>query len=124
MNHAADKPLEVAIAHLLRVGVLIAAAFVFAGGVRYLVEAHGGRVDYRSFTKPSAQLTSLPGIVASAKHGDALGLIQFGLLLLLATPIARVALALLGFAYEHDWLYVVVSAVVLGVLLFSLIHAT
>ena len=48
---------------------------------------------------------------------------QFGLLLLIATPVARVAMAVVGFALERDRLYVVVSLIVLTVLLLSLTRA-
>jgi uncharacterized membrane protein len=47
-------------------------------------------------------------------------LIQFGLLILIATPIARVALSLAVFLYERDWIYVGVTLVVFGLLLYSL----
>ena len=51
-------------------------------------------------------------------HGQAI--IQFGLLLLIATPVARVAFAAIGFAMERDYLYVVITLIVLVVLLYSL----
>jgi uncharacterized membrane protein len=47
--------------------------------------------------------------------------IQLGLLLLVATPIARVALSLIGFFRQGDRKYVVITAIVLGILLFSLV---
>ena len=47
-------------------------------------------------------------------------MIQFGLLLLIATPVARVVLCVIGFARQRDRLYVVVSSVVLLVLIYSL----
>jgi uncharacterized membrane protein len=50
-------------------------------------------------------------------------LIQLGLLLLIATPVARVAVAIVGFALERDRLYTVISLIVLLILLASLIHA-
>ena len=47
-------------------------------------------------------------------------LIQFGLLLLIATPIARVAFSVIAFAVERDRLYVAFTIVVLMVLVWSL----
>jgi uncharacterized membrane protein len=125
-----DRRLEAIIGRLLQIGVLAAAATVLAGGVIYLVQSHSGHVDYRSFVPLGSSapgnpdLLSLSGIVRSAIHFDSLGLIQFGLLLLIATPVARVALAVVGFALERDRLYTVVSLIVLLILTFSLIHAT
>ncbi len=119
-----DRRLETIIGRLLQTGVLLAAATVLAGGVLYLVQSHSGRVDYRTFVPGSPDLRTLPGIVLSAAHFQSLGLIQLGLLLLIATPVARVAMAIVGFALERDRLYTVVSLIVLLILAFSLIHAT
>jgi uncharacterized membrane protein len=55
--------------------------------------------------------------------GDPATIIQLGVLLLIATPVARVAFALVAFAIERDRLYVAVSATVLAVLLFSFFHS-
>jgi len=118
-----DKRLETIIGRLLQVGVFLAAATVLAGGVLYLVEGNSGRVNFRDFTPGGPDLRSLAGIVNSAVHLHSLGLMQLGLLLLIATPVARVAMAVVGFALEHDRLYTVVSLIVLAVLAASLIHA-
>jgi uncharacterized membrane protein len=45
--------------------------------------------------------------------------IQFGLLVLIGTPIARVAFSLVGFASERDRTYVVTKGIVLAVLIYS-----
>ncbi len=118
-----DRRLETIIGRLLQIGVLLAAATVFAGGILYLIQSHSSRVDYRSFAPANSALISLRGITLSAAHFQSLGLIQFGLLLLIATPVARVAMAVVGFALERDRLYTVVSLIVLAILAFSLIHA-
>ena len=46
---------------------------------------------------------------------------QLGLLLLVATPMARVVAALVGFVRQRDLVYVVVSSLVLATLLYSLL---
>lgn len=119
-----DHRLETIISRLLQIGVLAAAATVLTGGVFYLVQSHSTRVNYRSFAPGGPGLRTFSGIVFSAAHFQSLGLIQFGLLLLIATPVARVAMAVIGFALERDRLYTVVSLIVLLILTFSLIHAT
>ncbi|HEY6906879.1 MAG TPA: DUF1634 domain-containing protein, partial [Ignavibacteriaceae bacterium] len=48
-------------------------------------------------------------------------LIQFGLVLLIATPVARVIFAVIGFYMEKDRLYTLISAIVLITLLLSLL---
>ena len=118
-----DRRLEQMIGRLLQTGVLLAATTVVAGGAFYLVQHHSDCVDYRSFVPGSPDLRTLSGIVRSAAHFQSEGLIQIGLLLLVATPVARVATAIVGFALERDRLYTVVSLIVLLILAFSLIHA-
>jgi len=119
-----DRRLETIIGQLLRVGVLLAAATVLLGGVLYLAARHGDRVHYQTFVAGGPDTRTLAGIVRSAVRLESPGIIQFGLLLLIATPVARVALAIAGFALERDRLYTVVSAIVLLILLASLLHAT
>ncbi|MGB6974831.1 MAG: DUF1634 domain-containing protein [Terracidiphilus sp.] len=119
-----DRHLESIIGNLLRAGVLLAAAVVFSGGVLYLAGFHAQPVHYGVFHPDGAGTRTFAGIFRSALHGNSLGLMQFGLLLLIATPVARVAMAVAGFAMERDRMYVMVSLIVLGVLLFSLMHAT
>ena len=55
------------------------------------------------------------------RDGRGRGWIQLGLLVLIATPIARVAFCIVAFALEHDRLYVLFTVIVLIVLLYSLI---
>ncbi len=119
-----DTRLENIIGLLLRTGVLLAAVVVFAGGVLFLVQYGSDPIDYRTFIAGGQDIRTLPGIVKSAASLDSRGLMQLGLLLLIATPVARVVMAILGFSLERDRLYVVVSSIVLAVLLFSLMHAT
>ena len=119
-----DKRLEIIIGNLLRVGVLLSAAIVFIGGVMYLAQHDGQPVSYKTFTAGGPDTRTLAGIVNSAAHLRPEGLIALGLLLLIATPVARVVMAIVGFALERDRLYAVVSLIVLAVLLFSLMHAT
>jgi uncharacterized membrane protein len=118
-----DRRLETNIGNLLRAGVLLSAATVFTGGVLYLSRHHADQVSYRQFVAGGAIVQSFRGVLQSAAHLNSQGLIQFGLLLLIATPVARVALAVIGFALERDRLYAVVSLIVLVILVLSLMRA-
>jgi len=118
-----DRQLETIIGNLLRAGVLLAATIVLAGAGLYLVQHHSDRVNYRTFVAGPQSIRAVSAIVRSAAHLNSEGLIQLGLLLLIATPVARVVMAVVGFALERDRLYVVVSLIVLAVLLASLTRA-
>lgn len=105
---------------ILRGGVIVSAAFVLAGAVVYLRDLPARPLPYAVFRSEPPALRSLAGIVRAAASLDGAALIQFGLLLLVATPIARVVISLVGFARENDRLYVVITLIVLVVLVVSL----
>jgi uncharacterized membrane protein len=108
------------IADLLRGGVLLSALVVFAGAIVYLIRHGAAPADYRTFQGEPAELKSVPGIIRYALSGHGRAIIQLGLLVLIATPVTRVAFSIFGFAAERDRMYVGVSAIVLLVLLYSL----
>jgi uncharacterized membrane protein len=115
-----DQRVDAIIGNLLRVGVILSAAVVLSGGVLYLAQ-HGSTVpDYRVFRGEPAYLRGVSGIVSDTRALDGRGLIQLGLLVLLATPIARVAFSVVAFALERDRTYVAVTLTVLAVLFYSL----
>ena len=119
-----DHRLESIIGKLLRAGVLLAAATVFAGGVFYLARHHADQANYHTFVAGGASTRSVSGILVSAAHGSSQAIIQIGLLLLILTPVARVAIAIVGFLLERDRMYALVSLIVLLILAFSLLHAS
>jgi uncharacterized membrane protein len=118
-----DKQFEVIIGRLLRVGVILAAAWVLVGGILYLVQYRGAKPDYRVFRGEPADLRYTHEIVHEALRFNARALIQFGLLLLIATPIARVAFSVIGFGMEKDWTYVGITLVVLTLLIYTFISS-
>jgi uncharacterized membrane protein len=118
-----DERIDQALGNLLRTGVLLAAAVVLVGGAYYLFR-HGGEVaDYGVFQGEPPELRHPSGILESALAWRGRGLIQLGLLLLIATPVARVAFSVFAFAVQRDRLYVVLTLIVLGVLVYSLFFA-
>lgn len=118
-----EKRFEELIGLLLRTGVVLAAAVVLTGGVLYLTKYGDLKPDYRIFRGEPAYLRSLGGVAGDAIALHSRGIIQLGLLLLIATPIARVAFSVAGFASERDWLYVGITLVVLVVLIYSLVSS-
>ena len=116
-----DHRIEVMIGNLLRSGVLLAAAVVLLGAAIYLSRHATEPTDFHTFRGEAAALRTVPAIVRGAAHFHGKSIIQLGLLLLIATPVARVAFSVVGFAIERDYLYVVLTLVVLAVLLYSLL---
>lgn len=118
-----DEAVEQVVGNLLRAGVLLAAAVVLVGGVWYLIEHGHESPNYRQFAPDQrpGELRTLSGTAAAVRSLHSRGVLQLGLLLLIATPIARVVFSVYAFAREHDGTYVAVTLLVLAVLLYSLI---
>ena len=115
-----DQRMEILIGQLLRAGVLLSAAVVLLGGALYLIRHGRSPADYHVFRGEPSDFCSVGGIVRMALALRGKGIIQLGLLLLIATPVARVAFSIFGFAKEHDRMYVVITVIVLLVLIYSL----
>ena len=125
-----DQRLEVAIATLLRIGVIAAAVLVAIGGVLVLRHPEAPVPNYHVFHTPGDRSAIAPGmairsiraVFSQLRSGSGASIIALGLLVLIATPIARVIFAIIGFAREHDTLYTVISLIVLAILVVSLMH--
>jgi uncharacterized membrane protein len=122
MASEADLKMEIAISQMLRAGVSLAAIVVFVGGFLYMLQAHGVTPDYRHFHGIASPADRIPPLLV-AHHLDSRSIIRLGILLLVATPIMRVAYCVYGFAAQRDKIYIVVSSIVLTVLLYSFFHA-
>jgi uncharacterized membrane protein len=119
-----DQRIENMVGNLLRAGVTLSAFVVLVGGVIYLARHGRSPADYRVFRGEPSDLKTLSGIVREAIGFRGRGIIQLGLLLLIATPVVRVALSIWGFAEEHDRLYMIFTCIVLTVLLYSLLGSS
>ena len=109
----ADRRLADRIGRLLRVGVLLSAVVTLAGGVLLLL-AHGAApADLATYPRPTPPPSDLRAIVRGALALEPRALTQLGIVLLVATPVARVALTLVDFARRRDRAYVVLSGLVL-----------
>jgi len=115
-----DHAVEQLVGRLLQLGVLLATVVVIAGAAM-LLATHGGDVmNFRVFRGESSTLRSVSAAAHGASTLDPRGMVQLGLVLLIATPVARVALTLVAFLVQRDRLYVVLTAIVLVLLLFGL----
>jgi uncharacterized membrane protein len=119
MASEADLKMEMAISRMLRTGVSVAAFVVFAGWSLYLWQAHGVVSDYHHFHGVPSPADRLTPVIEGIRHLDSRSIIRLGILLLIATPIMRVAFCVYSFATQKDKVYVLISTVVLTVLLYS-----
>src|SRR5262249_6291725 len=106
-----DRQFELVVGSLLRWGVTLPALVVLVGGAIYLIR-HGTQAPaYQVFRGEPAELRSLAGIFAEAAKLHGRGIIQLGVLLLVATPVARVMFSIFVFARQRDYLYIAVTLV-------------
>ena len=115
-----DERVERIMGTLLQSGVIISAAVVLAGGILYLLRYGRLPLRYENFVAERESLRGLGSVVNSALHGDGRAIIEVGLLLLIATPVARVLFSIIAFALEKDRLYVVLTLIVFVILIYSL----
>ena len=116
-----DRQVERAIGGLLRIGVIVAASISAAGGFWYLFRHARDVARFGAFRGEPASLRSVEGVIQGVLSLHSEALIQLGLLVLIAVPVVRVAVSIVAFALEKDWLYCVVTVLVLAILLFSLL---
>ena len=119
-----DNRMETVMGRLLQVGVLLASVVVALGGAMYLKAHHGSVPDYRVFASEPVGLRDAGQIFEQVTRGDGTAVIELGVLLLIATPIARVLFAVVSFTLERDWLYVAISVAVLVILVFGIVHSS
>jgi uncharacterized membrane protein len=119
-NFRGDNDIEVILGTLLRIGVIASMSVVLIGGVVYLLFNHAGTINYGSFDAHKAKFSSIAAIFLGLGRLDSEAIIQFGVLLLIFTPILRVVFSVFSFLIERDYLYVLIGLLVLIVILFSL----
>lgn len=118
-----DAQLGTLLSHLLRCGVWIATITVLLGGVLYLMRHGMEPVNYQIFRGEPEAFRSPQGVIDAVFAGRRRGIIQLGLLFLIATPVLRVLISLLFFIRQRDFIYVLITGLVMSGLLYSLLGA-
>ena len=115
-----DRKMSDIMGTLLRVGVLSAASVVLLGGILFFIQHPGELFEFGTFRGEPSRLRHINVILQEAFSLRSRAVIQLGLLLLIATPVARVLFSLAGFIFEKDWIYVMITFIVLVILFASL----
>lgn len=126
MNLKDPETMNSVIGNVLRYGVIVSALTVLFG--TFLLATSSGVSDsagiltYLPNQVPHGNYdVSIRGLFAGLVRFSAYSWIELGVLLLIATPVSRVLISVFLFAAERDRLYVVITAVVLTLLLFSML---
>ncbi|WP_316739671.1 DUF1634 domain-containing protein [Pedobacter aquatilis] len=115
-----EKDIQVLLGTLLRAGVIISMSTVLIGGIIFLIHNNGAITDYKVFTPELSKFSSVLEILKGVTtfKGDAI--VQFGVLMLIFTPIARIIFAIFSFLIEKDYLYVLIGFIILAIIAISL----
>lgn len=116
-----DKQMSSVMGSLLRVGVVVSALLVVLGGLLFFIQHPHDTFNYSDFKGEPARFKKVNLIIQESLNFRGRSIIQLGLILLIATPVARVIFSLLGFLFEKDWTYVIITFIVLTILLNSLL---
>jgi len=119
-QHWNDGKMRDIIGTLLRIGVFTAALLVILGGGLFFIQHPNEVFDYTTFKGEPARFREVHLILKESFNLRGRDIIQLGLLVLIATPVARVIFSLIGFLIEKDWIYVALTSIVLLILSFSL----
>lgn len=119
-HYLGDKDVQVILGTLLRVGVMISTAVVLLGGIIFLFSHTQQAVSFKEFKPEDARFSSIAEILKGLKTFDGLAIIQFGVLLLIFTPIARIVFSIFSFLMEKDYMYVLIGTLVLVIIIASL----
>jgi uncharacterized membrane protein len=123
-----DHAVELIISTILRAGVIISLIVVVGGLVLSFLHHHA-----YLHSRPSLQRLTTPGrafprtikqVLTGVRHLRGEAVIMAGLVLLIATPVLRVAVSILAFVYEKDKTFVILTAIVLGLLILSFFLGT
>ncbi len=122
---SADQPMVRVISTLLVIGVALSAA-VLAAGLALL--AVSGQTGYHDVLTPELLVArqgtvafprTIGGVLQGVLDLKPFAVIELGALLLIATPVLRVAVSVVLFSAERDRVYVAITLVVLFLLLVS-----
>jgi uncharacterized membrane protein len=113
--------MKVVISWILRSGIFLSMAFVLVGGAIFIYR-HGHSIpDYRVFKGVPYFIHDTGGIIQGIFNIKGQAIIQAGIILLIATPIVRVAFSAIGFLIEKDYLYTFITLLVLLIIVASML---
>lgn len=115
-----DERMKTIMGSLLRIGVFSSAILVLAGGILFFLQHPSETFSYSTFRSEPARLRQVQLIFREAFELRSRAVIQLGLIILIATPVARVVFSLIGFLIEKDWIYVGITLSVLAILFYSI----
>ncbi|REC74626.1 DUF1634 domain-containing protein [Chryseobacterium elymi] len=114
-----DVDLNRSVGNLLRLGVILSVATSLVGFIKLFMEGFKMPKKYTSLDMGSSSEKVWGMFWNSLCKGEGMAIIQLGILLLIFTPLVRIIFALIGYLKEKDYVYVVISSIVLAIMAIS-----
>ena len=119
-NRQEEKDFGVWISRILRVGVFTSASIIIIGGILFAIQHPDAVFSFKSFAGEPARLREVNSIISEAFQFRSRSVIQLGILILIATPVLRVIFSFFEFLIHKDWIFVIITAIVITTLFYSL----
>ncbi|MBL7882299.1 MAG: DUF1634 domain-containing protein [Chryseobacterium gambrini] len=114
-----DVDLNRSVGNLLRLGVILSVATSLIGFIKLFTEGFKMPKKYTSLDMGESSEKVWGHFWNSLCKGEGMAIIQLGILLLVFTPLMRIIFALIGYLKEKDYIYVVISSIVLAIMTIS-----
>ncbi|MBK1897457.1 DUF1634 domain-containing protein [Chryseobacterium paridis] len=114
-----DVDLNRSVGNLLRMGVILSVVISIAGFIKLFLEGFKMPKNYTSLEVGSSSEKVWGQFWDSLCKGEGMAIIQLGILVLIFTPLMRIVFALIGYLKEKDYVYVVISSIVLAIMAIS-----
>ena len=126
MKHSQSlQNMEIVVSAVLQAGVIVSSVIILSGITLFFIHAHQAPALQNSYRRYSSANYIFPHTLAALKSsvvaGSGAGLIELGVLLLILTPVLRVATSILLFRRQRDRPMTLVTLFVLVVLIGSFI---
>ncbi len=116
---------EILISNLLKAGVLISLGIIVLGTVVTFIhhpDYLSSHTDLQKLTTNAAVFPRTPSeMLTGLGRFEGRSIVILGLLLLVATPVLRVAVSIVAFVYQRDLVFVLITTTVLALLLLSFV---
>jgi uncharacterized membrane protein len=119
-NNEGRKDMRKWISLILRTGVIASAILLLTGGILFAIQHPGTVFSFKSFAGEPERLREVGAIFSEALQFRSRSVMQLGILVLIATPVLRVIFSLIEFLIHRDWIFVLITAIVISTLFYSL----
>jgi uncharacterized membrane protein len=121
LNKAGIKEMRTWISLILRTGVIVSVILLLMGAILFVIQHPGTVFSFKSFEGEPDRLREVSSVFSEALQLKSRAVIQLGVIILISTPVFRVLFSFIEFLLHKDWRFVLITAIVIVTLFYSLI---